>query len=58
MQLVDALAIALVVVAVIALFFGESALARAEDLQAVYWLVVGVVSLRAAVQVTRPGARA
>ncbi len=58
MQLVDVLAIALVVVAVVALFFGESALGRAEDLQALYWLIVGVVSLRAAVQVARPGARA
>jgi hypothetical protein len=57
MQLVDVLAIALVVVAAAALLLGESALARAEDLQALYWLVVGVVSLRAAVQVARPGAK-
>ena len=34
---------------------GEGALARAEDLLALYWLVVGVVSLRAAVQIARPG---
>jgi hypothetical protein len=58
MQLVDVLAIALVVVAAVALLFGESALARAEDLQALYWLIVGIVSLRAAVQVARPGAKA
>jgi hypothetical protein len=58
MQLVDVLAIVLVVVAAVALLFGESALARAEDLQAVYWLIVGIVSLRAAVQVARPGAKA
>jgi hypothetical protein len=58
MQLVDVLAIALVIVAAVALVFGEGALARAEDLQALYWLIVGVVSLRAAVQVARPGAKA
>lgn len=58
MQLVDALAIALVTVAVIALFFGETALARAEDLQALYWLIVGIVSLRAAVQLARPAEKA
>jgi|HubBroStandDraft_4_1064222.scaffolds.fasta_scaffold626023_2 hypothetical protein len=58
MHFVDVLAIALVVVAAVALFFGESALARAEDLQALYWLIVGIVSLRAAVQVARPAAKA
>jgi hypothetical protein len=58
MQLVDLLAIALLGAAGAAFLVGESALARAEDLTALYWLVVGVVSLRAAVQVVRPGARA
>jgi hypothetical protein len=57
MQLVDLLAIALLVAAAVAFVFGEGALARAEDLQALYWLVVGVVALRSAVQVSRPGAR-
>jgi type IV secretory pathway VirB2 component (pilin) len=57
MQLVDVLAIALVIAAGAAFVFGEGALARAEDLRAVYWLVIGVVTLRAAVQVARPGAR-
>jgi hypothetical protein len=57
MQLVDGLAIALVVAAMVAFVCGESALARAEDLQAFYWLIVGVASLRGAVQVARPGAR-
>jgi hypothetical protein len=57
MQLVDVLAIVLVVAAAVAFVFGETALARAEDLQAIYWLAVGVVSLRAAVQVARPGAK-
>ena len=56
MQLVDVLAIVLVLAAGVAFFVGEGALARAEDLQALYWLIVGVVALRAAVQVARPGA--
>ena len=53
-------AVALVIVAVVAMAFGESALARAEDLQALYWLVVGVcvVALYAAVQIARPAAKA
>ena len=55
MQLVDLLAIALLVAAATAFVMGESALARAEDLQALYWLVVGVVALRAGVAVARPG---
>jgi hypothetical protein len=58
MQLVDALAIALVIAAGVAFVLGETALTRAEDLRAIYWLAVGVVSLRAAVQVARPGAKA
>jgi hypothetical protein len=57
MQLVDVMAIALLVAAGVAFFVGESALSRAEDLQALYWLAVGVVSLRAAVQIARPGAK-
>ena len=57
MQLVDVLAIVLVLAAGAAFFVGEGALARAEDLRALYWLIVGVVALRAAVQVARPGAR-
>jgi hypothetical protein len=57
MQLVDVLAIVLLIAAGVAFFVGESALARAEDLQALYWLVVGAVAVRAAVQVARPGAR-
>jgi hypothetical protein len=58
MQLVDVLAIALLVAAGGAFLLGASALAHADDLRAIYWLVVGVVSLRAAVQVGRPGAKA
>ena len=56
MQLVDVLAIVLILAAGAAFVLGESALARAEDLRALYWLGVGVLSLRAAVQIARPGA--
>jgi hypothetical protein len=58
MQFVDGVAIALVIAAGVAFALGETALARAEDLRALYWLAVGVVSLRAAVQIGRPGAKA
>jgi hypothetical protein len=58
MQPVDVLAIALVLGAAVAFVLGEAALAGAEDLHALYWLCVGVVSLRAAVQIARPGAKA
>jgi len=37
---------------------GEMALARTEDLHAMYWLAVGVACLRAGVQIARPGAKA
>ncbi|MDP9003004.1 MAG: hypothetical protein M3O46_23170 [Myxococcota bacterium] len=58
MSFVDVLAIVLLVAAGSAFVIGEMALARAEDLHAIYWLGVGVVSLRAAVQIARPGAKA
>jgi hypothetical protein len=58
MQLVDGLAIALLVAAGAAFFVGEAALARAEDLKAIYWLVVGAIAVRAAIQIGRPGAKA
>jgi hypothetical protein len=57
MHLVDVLAVALLVAAGTAFILGEEALARSEDLHAVYWLAVGLVSIRAAIQVARPGAR-
>jgi hypothetical protein len=41
----------------VAFVLGEAALAHAEDLHALYWLAVGVASLRGAVQAGRPGAR-
>lgn len=58
MQLADFLAIGLVIAAAVAFLLGESALTRAEDLHALYWLAVGVTSVRAAVLVARPGAKA
>jgi type IV secretory pathway VirB2 component (pilin) len=58
MQLSDVLAIVFVVVAGAAFLLGEGALARAEDIRAIYWLVVGATSLHAAVQIARPGAKA
>jgi hypothetical protein len=57
MTFVDALAIVLIVASGGAFIAGEVALSRAEDLRAIYWLTIGVVSLRAAVQITRPGTR-
>jgi alpha-D-ribose 1-methylphosphonate 5-triphosphate synthase subunit PhnG len=58
MQLVDLLAILLVGGAGAAFLIGEMALARTEDLHAMYWLAVGVACLRAGVQIARPGAKA
>lgn len=58
MQLADALAVVLIVIAAVAFWFGNAALSRAEDLKALYWLLVGVVTVRAAVQVARPGLKA
>jgi hypothetical protein len=58
MQWSDALAIVLVLGAGAAFLFGERALAAAEDMHAIYWLAVGVVSLHSAVQIARPGAKA
>ncbi|MBS2020640.1 MAG: hypothetical protein JST00_47740 [Deltaproteobacteria bacterium] len=58
MQLLDALAGALVIGAATAFTFGALALARSNDVEAFYFLVVGVVALRAGVQIVRPGASA
>lgn len=58
MQLLDVLAAALVLGAAAAFTFGALALARSNDVEALYFLVVGVVALRAGVQLVRPGASA
>ena len=57
MQLGDALAVALLTGAAVAFGLGNVALARAEDLKALYWLLIGVFALRAAVQLGRSGAK-
>lgn len=58
MQWLDVLAAVLVVGAAAAFTFGAMALARASDVEAIYFLVVGIVALRGGVQLARPGAGA
>ncbi len=55
MHIVDAVALLLLLAAVAAFGLGEVALARSEDLEALYWLVIGIVGVRAAVQLVKPG---
>jgi hypothetical protein len=54
MQLLDGIALAMVVAAGLAFGVGAVSLAGAEDVKALYWLVVGVVSVQGAVQLARP----
>jgi hypothetical protein len=54
MQLLDGIALAMLAAAGLAFGAGASSLARADDLKALYWIIVGVVAVRAAVQVARP----
>lgn len=56
--MLDVLAAALVVGAAAAFGVGATALARSSDVEAMYCLLIGVVALRAGVQLTRPGAGA
>jgi hypothetical protein len=58
MHLLDFLAALLIVGATAAFTFGALALARASDVEAIYYLVMGIVALRAAVQIVRPGTSA
>ncbi len=58
MHLLDVLAAVLVIGAAGAFTFGAMALARASDVEALYFLVVGIVALRGGVQLVRPGAGA
>jgi hypothetical protein len=51
----DAVAILVLLLAVAAFGVGQAALSRAEDLEALYWLAIGVVGVRAAVQLAKPG---
>jgi hypothetical protein len=55
MQILDVLAAVLVVGAAAAFTFGAMALSRASDVEAVYYLVIGIVALRAGIQLARPG---
>jgi hypothetical protein len=54
MHLLDGIALTMLVAAGIAFGVGASSLARADDLKALYWLVVGIVAVRGAVQIARP----
>lgn len=54
MRIADALGVLLVVFAAICFWLGQSALARAEDLPAVYWLLTGLAALRGGVLAVRP----
>jgi hypothetical protein len=57
-QILDVLAGILVIGAAAAFVWGSLALARASDVEAIYCLVIGIVALRAGVQLVRPGASA
>ena len=53
-KVIDALSILLVLGAALAFSLGVAALAERRDLIAVYWLVIGALVLRAAVELLRP----
>ena len=50
----DALAALFLIIGVVGFGLGAHALGRASDVEAIYWLVVGIVGVRAAVAVARP----
>ncbi|MGD0675647.1 MAG: hypothetical protein ABSC94_09530 [Polyangiaceae bacterium] len=56
-QLLDVLAIALVIGAGGAFALGASALDVADDFRSLYWLAVGTVALWASVRIARPAAK-
>lgn len=58
MQVLDAVAFLLVVGAAVAFGFGAVALSKANDVEAIYLLVIGMIALRAGIQAIRPGANA
>lgn len=58
MQLLDVMAALLVLGACASFALGSLALARSSDIEAVYFLVVGVVALRSGVKLVHPGAGA
>ena len=55
MQAIDVVGLSLLVLSAAAIVFGQAALARGDDFDALYWLAVGIAGLAAAVQITRPG---
>jgi hypothetical protein len=55
MHLIDFMAVSLLVLGGVAIAFGQTALARGDDFDALYWLVAGLSGLAAAVQTARPG---
>lgn len=57
MQPFDLVAVVMLLAAAICFVLGASALGRSEDLVAFYWLVVGVVTVRASVQIAKSGVR-
>jgi hypothetical protein len=54
MRVIDAFAALFLVGAGAAFVMGGFALAKASDLEALYWLVVGLAAMRASVQMARP----
>jgi hypothetical protein len=58
MQAIDAVAILLALGAGVSFIAGSRALAGLDDMQAIYWLAVGMGALYAAVKIARPGAKA
>jgi hypothetical protein len=57
MRLLDVVALILVVGALLAFALGSAAIGRSEDFQALYYLVAGLIAVRAAVQIARPEGR-
>jgi hypothetical protein len=55
-RVVDLLAVTFLIGAVMCFAFGINALADRRDLNALYWLVVGALVLRAATDMLRPKA--
>jgi len=53
-KVIDALGILLVLGAVLAFSLGVTALGDRRDLSAIYWLVIGGLVLRSAVELLRP----
>jgi len=58
MHFYDVLAVVLLLAGAAAFVLGGTALARAEDLIALYWMVAGLATMRASVQIARSGVRA